>query len=97
MRPCLCCKNPGCAGRGDTELNYEGDAITCLGFEPMTNVDRIRVKSDEELAEWIETIVSCLLCPLKNKSCKGGRFESRASCKQHWLDWLREEGVADGI
>lgn len=91
MRPCLCCKNPGCAGRGDIELNYEGDEITCLGFEPMTKADRIRAKNDEELAEWIETIANCRLCPLKDKGCEGDSVVSRASCKQRWIDWLIQE------
>lgn len=61
-----------------------------------SNYDRIISKSPEELAEWIETIADCALCQLKGKSCKGGRFESRASCKQCWLKWLREEAT-DGV
>lgn len=61
--------------------------------ETPSNADRIRAKNDEELAEWIETIVYCALCQLKGKGCKGGRVESRASCRNHWLYWLRQEAT----
>ena len=63
------------------------------GYTRPSNADRIRAKSDEELAEWLETIVDCALCQLKGKDCKGGRVESRASCSHHWLDWLGQEEV----
>lgn len=56
-----------------------------------THADRIRAKSDEELATWVETIAGCDLCPMLDEQCSGGEVNSRASCKQHWLKWLRQE------
>ena len=56
-----------------------------------SNADRIRAMSDEELAEWIESIVYCRSCPFHGKQCDGEAFVSRASCKLHWLDWLKKE------
>ena len=56
-----------------------------------TRADRIRAKSDEELATWVETIAGCDLCPMLDEQCSGGEVNSRASCKRHWLEWLRQE------
>ena len=56
-----------------------------------THADRIRAKSDEELATWVETIAGCDLCPMLDEQCSGGEVNSRASCKRHWLEWLRQE------
>lgn len=73
----------------------------CKAYEPIkkpvTNFDKIRAMSDEELATWVETIAGCDLCPMLDEQCSGGEVYSRASCKHHWLDWLRQEDVADGV
>ena len=60
---------------------------------PMTNADRIRAMSDEELAEWLSPIADCVRCytwgkdnPFDMRPCYTG--EKR--CKQLWLDWLQE-------
>lgn len=51
---------------------------------PQTNADRIRAMTDEELAELLEQVrVSCDIA-------MGGR-DCRKSCKDCWLEWLREE------
>lgn len=52
---------------------------------PITNADRIRAMSDEELAEWIETIADCDMCPMR-KNCHG-------SCRLKWLGWLKQEAA----
>lgn len=70
-------------------------------YKPMTNADRIRAMSDEELAERIETIADCNHCPILEKvqkkpireTCRGEKAVSRYSCMKHWLDWLREEST----
>ena len=51
----------------------------------MTNSDRIRSMTDEELAKWIIRHVSCVHCPLNSK-CKYAK-----DCKEHWLEWLKQE------
>lgn len=67
----------------------ERDLFKKLGKK--THADRIREKSDEELATWVETIAGCDLCPMLDEQCSGGEVNSRASCKHHWLEWLRQE------
>lgn len=59
--------------------------------EPQTKADRIRAFTDEELATWVETIAGCDLCPVLDEQCSGGEVTSHASCKRHWLEWLRQE------
>lgn len=61
------------------------------GYTRPSKADRIRAKSDEELATWVETIAGCDLCPMLDEQCSGGEVNSRASCKRHWLEWLRQE------
>lgn len=73
------------------KCSYECVTYRRFSSKPITKGDKLRASTDEELAEWIETIASCSLCPFKDKICKGGRVESRASCKRHWLDWMMQE------
>lgn len=52
-----------------------------------TNADRIRAMSDEELAEFLETINSCSCSFAMGKSpCDG----NDCPC---WLDWLKRYGA----
>ena len=50
----------------------------------MTNADKIRQMSDEELAEILSILASCRKCPVQ---CKGGF----SRCDDFWLDWLQQE------
>ena len=46
--------------------------------KPVTNADRIRSMSDEELAEWLDNIDTA--------------YELETVVSQHgWLDWMRQE------
>ena len=47
--------------------------------DPMTNADRIRAMSDEELADFIT-----------NCGCYDHARDCRASCKDCTLDWLKQ-------
>lgn len=58
----------------------------------MTNADRIRAMTDEELAEW-ECDRACGVCPIEG--CEGRMEEGRKKCKQRWLDWLKQEVKED--
>lgn len=58
-----------------------------------TNYQRLVRKTPEELATWIETIAGCDLCPMFDEQCSGGGVNSHASCKRHWLEWLRQEAT----
>lgn len=53
-------------------------------YEPMTNADRIRNMTDEEMAERISRMAHCVYCPVK---C--GIFCTEEECKAKWLSWLR--------
>lgn len=52
--------------------------------KPMTNADRIRAMTDEELAELFWIRADCELCPNKEPYCSD-------DCKKHWLKWLEQE------
>lgn len=56
-----------------------------------THGDNLRASTDEELAMWVETIAGCDRCLMLDEQCSGGEVNSRASCKRHWLEWLRQE------
>jgi hypothetical protein len=74
---CKYCGCDWCDGQGE---DYVPDI--CEWFRPMTNADRIRAMTDEELAKWIEMITQILTTP-------GGVL------KKPLIEWLKEE-VKDG-
>lgn len=55
--------------------------------KPMTNADRIRAMTDEELAEFIAETIDCCNC----KHPRNGCSENDETCAACWLDWLKEE------
>ena len=93
-----------CANCGWLEINPSGAMFcgfseertweneSCLVWkdkdEPLTNADRIRAMTDEELAEFFAR-------------CDASRFRMRCDTKEvidetwRWLDWLKQE-VSDG-
>ena len=56
----------------------------CPHFIQKTNADRIRDMSDEELAVWLEDVVSCLDCPI-SKECNSGKH-----CRMWMKKWLKQ-------
>ena len=87
--PILCDR---CQEKFHCDLNYDGNACRkCRDVEP-TNADKIRAKTDEELAEWLDRIrMLCAndgcgkACPLV-KVCY-----SKAETPTETLDWLKQE------
>lgn len=53
--------------------------------KPMTNADRIRSMTDEELAEFLETVNSC------SCSFAMGKSPCDADGCPCWIEWLKEE------
>ena len=53
------------------------DTSECPDFRPLTNADRIRQMSDEELAEWVTTV--------------GRTFGEEYEGYMSLLDWLKAE------
>jgi len=80
-----------CLGaKNKPRVDCYGDERLCLFYsdrrrkaKAVTNGDRIRSMSDEELADFITDDMCGLICgdPL---ACEG-------QCKQKMLDWLKEE------
>ena len=56
--------------------------------EPITNADRIRAMSDEELADAIQkfciAMVDCSDCPLYDFGCP------KNSIFNYWIEWLQQ-------
>lgn len=80
MNNCKYCK-------ADCALSGEENLKECTGHIPMTNADRIRSMSDEELAKLI----------VKHKPlhswCKGVReiwMKPNVTKVQAWLEWLQK-------
>lgn len=63
--------------------NYKTRAID---IKTLTNANRIRAMTDEELADFIG-VVDCLDCPLNSGDewCSG----KEKSCKENVLTWLK--------
>ena len=57
--------------------------------KPITNADRIRSMTGEELAE-----AFAMQCA--GRVCKGIPFDGKNECVNCWLDWLKQEAVSDG-
>ena len=53
-----------------------------------SNADRIRYMTDEELAEWIAYRQGCF--ERQDKRCS-----KYGTCRDCWLEWLREEATDD--
>lgn len=77
---CLSCAKADRCEQADRVEDY------CINHEerPMTNADRIRAMTDEELAGWFGTHVCCMADPI---TCT----KPGLSCRKCWLDWLKQE------
>lgn len=64
--------------------------LTRKNYKPMTNADRIRSMTDEELANFVSLCCgwTCAECPV-GKECNGDE------CFSTWLDWLKQEASDD--
>lgn len=71
----------------------------CQQEEPkMTNSDRIRAMTDEELAELIGDNIDCSICKkevFETTTCPGSLTADEKNCYGCWLDWLKKEVVAN--
>lgn len=68
--------------------SYSAICVECglsrKNYKPVTNADRIRAMSDEELALFIH-----------NVEAQAAETEL-VSYVNEWLDWLKQEAVSDG-
>ena len=56
--------------------------------KPLTNGDRIRAMTDEELAEWFDLHGECNQCAYHPAQCK-------TECNEGHLKWLKQEVSED--
>lgn len=59
----------------------------------LTNADRIRAMTDEELAEWISKHMYCAECMFFNDDNGTCNYDKRygKGCNGAMLDWLKQE------
>lgn len=77
------CNNNKCS------LGECNQSETCTAFIPvMTNADRIRAMSDEELANSI--YIPCPYDDYGYGECKFGWHDREQTCEECKLEWLRE-------
>lgn len=55
----------------------------------MTNADRIRSMTDEELAKLLDVWPECNLCQAYLETCDGPSKDK--NCKERLLEWLKQE------
>ena len=63
----------------------------CKGYIPMSNADRIRAMSDEELAEFMAIPCQCEVRPKRD----GFRECGNDLCLQYLLKWLQQPAEED--
>lgn len=82
------CTNKNCPAYAKCLAPYRGSrckatrATYDLG-DPITNADRIRAMTDEELAH--------VLSHEQDDGCPVRGLRCQSSCKKCWLDWLKQE------
>lgn len=62
-------------------------------FSPISNADRIRAMTDEELARRIAARTACMDCILLEEC---NRRTGRRRCVDMWLDWLKSPADKEG-
>lgn len=69
--------------------------MSCKRYaKPVTNADRVRSMTDEELAELIGDNIDCSICKndvFRTTTCPGSLTADGKDCYGCWLAWLRKE------
>jgi len=84
-----------CAKQDDCPFAISSDII-CSSYKQrsMSNADRIRAMSDEELAKWMVEVCcidSPFGCPVFDPA-----IDKDTSCRTLWLDWLKSPAETEG-
>ena len=77
MKYCKDCWSFGRCNADGKTVDFPVDGGVCIDFDeckPMTNADRIRAMSDEELAELLEEMT----------------YDSMEHRAEYWLRWLKQ-------
>ena len=91
MGDCRKCKHHYCSFVGVDR----GGLVECANYlhplkptKPITNADRIRAMSDEELAAWIAGMTTVCECCAELNECEAPRGFNR--CSHGVEDWLKQ-------
>jgi len=64
-------------------------------FKPMTNADRIRAMTDEELSSFLDIATVCVCFPctrdINNLEHFNNCKHENGTCEKEWLEWLKGE------
>ena len=64
-------------------------------FKPMTNADRIRAMTDEELSFFLDTATVCVCFPctrdINNLEHFNNCKHENGTCEMEWLEWLKKK------
>jgi hypothetical protein len=79
---------------------YNASDYTCDQYrpaKPLTNADRIRQMTDEELAEWLDHVAGCGVCVLDEGKYRysGDHCTHEYECIQYIEKWLKQEVSED--
>lgn len=90
------CQNFLSDSKTHSERNTKDRAVAWIGYNlmrnrsvDMTNAEKIRNMSDEELAEIMSENTSCYYCKVQCEDRPNSPTES--SCNFRWLEWLQSE------
>lgn len=82
-----------CCNSGSPQYMCKCKPDVCHSAVPMTNADRIRAMSDEELAEWL----TCPVCKYANctSKCPVLPMNKELKCNENILHWLHQTAKED--
>ena len=96
MDICTKCWGAGRVHGGDENSTWSKTCEDChgIGFVrvPMTNADRIRAMTDEELAEFLDDVQYREWEYRQENPREKGYFQS---CVEGWLNWLQQPAEGD--
>ena len=81
-----------CRQCADYEWCAKNEECGMFKQKQMTNADRIRGMSDEELAKWLDLLVNRAKIYGENKAW----LEDMPRYYTDWLDWLKQEVSTNG-
>ena len=88
MGDCTNCKYSGRMCQWPCDDCVKGDKWE---EKPPTNADRIRAMSDEELAEWLDSISMDWYNEGYTKETSEPQMSAYPATASEWLDWLKQE------
>lgn len=101
MKLCKDCRNRGKKRNCKFYTDVSNYAERCKDFEEikLTNADRVRSMSDEELAQMITSGELCAICPFckyyGTDSCYLENEDAHKNCDSGIIEWLRSEAEAE--